>query len=111
MVQSLWDSQVDSIIDVKLGDEDADSYKYEPMAELLARWETIKKDKPGKHFHDQRKTISSFVLSVDGILRRKALVLISKLSLVVAEKREEPVLKVRGWVNGLITIVVVRSYS
>ena len=39
MVQDLWDHQVNAIIDVKLGDADADTYKYEPMAALLARWE------------------------------------------------------------------------
>ena len=36
MVQGLWDWQADAIINVKLGDADAYSYKYEPMAELLA---------------------------------------------------------------------------
>ena len=43
MVLGLWDRQVDATIDFKLGDADADSYKYEPMTALLARWETIKK--------------------------------------------------------------------
>ena len=38
MVQCLWYPQVDSVIDVKLGDADADSYKYEPMEALLAQW-------------------------------------------------------------------------
>ena len=37
MVQGLWDLQVDDIIDVKLGDANTDSYKYEPMEALLAR--------------------------------------------------------------------------
>ena len=55
MVRGLWDCQVNAIIDVKLGDDDADTYKYEPMTSLLARWENIKKDKNGKHCHDQRK--------------------------------------------------------
>ena len=44
MVWGLWDRQVGSIIGFKLGDADAGSYKYESMAVLLARWETIKKD-------------------------------------------------------------------
>ena len=52
MVQGLWDRQVDVIIDVKLGDADADEYKYEPMKFFLARWENIKKYKHGKHCHD-----------------------------------------------------------
>ena len=37
MFRGLWDRQFDAIIDIKLGDADADSYKYELMAALLAR--------------------------------------------------------------------------
>ena len=33
----LKDRQVEAIIDVKIGDADADSYKYEPMSVILAR--------------------------------------------------------------------------
>ena len=70
MIRGLWDHQVEAIIDVKLGDADVDSYKYESMAALLAWWETIKKDKHGKHCHYQRKHFLPFVLSVAGILNR-----------------------------------------
>ena len=49
MIQVLWDWQVGAIIDVKLGDDDADSYKYEPMSALLERWEAIKTYKHSKH--------------------------------------------------------------
>ena len=80
MIRGLWDRQVDAIIDVKLGDADGDTYKYNPMTALLAMWENIKKDKHGKHCHDQWKMFSPFVLSVDGILGRESLVVISKLS-------------------------------
>ena len=51
MIQVFWDRQVEAIIDIKLGDTAADSYKYEPMAALLDQWETIKKYKHGKHRH------------------------------------------------------------
>ena len=54
---------------------------------------------------------SLFVLSVDGMLGREALVVIYPLSRVMAEKREEHLSQVRGWVNGKITIAVTRSYS
>ena len=37
MIQGLWDRQVEAIIDIKLGDADADSYTYKPMAALLTR--------------------------------------------------------------------------
>ena len=80
MIRGLWDRQVDAIIVVKLVDADADTYKYEPMTSLLARWENIKKDKHGKHCHDQRKHFLPFVLSVDGMLGRESLVVLSQLS-------------------------------
>ena len=37
MILGLWDLQVDATIDVKLGDADADTYKYETMTSLLSR--------------------------------------------------------------------------
>ena len=77
MIQGLWDCQVEAIIDVKLSGADADSYKYEPMAALLARWKTIKNYKHVKHCHDKRKHFSLFVLSVYEMLGRDALVLLS----------------------------------
>ena len=43
IIQCIWDRQVDAIIDVKLGDADADTYKYEPITSLLTRWEISRK--------------------------------------------------------------------
>ena len=43
MVRRLWYHQVNAIVYVKLGDAAADSYKCEPMAVLLDRWETIRR--------------------------------------------------------------------
>ena len=76
MIQGLWDRPADTIIDVILSDPDTDSYKYEPIAALLAWWETIKKNKHFRQFHDQRKHFYLFVLSVNGMLGGKALVLL-----------------------------------
>ena len=67
MIRGLLDRQVDAIIDVKLGDDDADMYNYEQMTSLLARWENIKKEKHGKHCNDQRKLFLLFVLLVYGV--------------------------------------------
>ena len=80
MIQGLWDWQVEATIDVKLGNDDRDSYKYEPMAALLDRWETIKKDKHGKHYNDQRKHFSPFIISVDNMLGREAVFVLVKFS-------------------------------
>ena len=110
-IRDLWDRQVDAIIDVKLVDSDAYTYKYEPMRSLLVRWEKIKKDKHGKHCQDQRKHFLSFVLSVDGMIGREVLVVLSQLIQAMADKRKEHPSQVRGWVNGRIAIAVASSYS
>ena len=88
MVRGLWYIQVDAIIDIKLCEADAYSYKYEPIESLLSRLETIKKYNRGNHCHNQRKYFSLFALSVDGMLGREALVVLSKLSQVMVYKRE-----------------------
>ena len=88
MVQVLLYCQVHAIINIKLGDADADTYNYAQMTALLDRWEHIKKYNHGKHCHDQRKNVSLFVLSVDGMLWREALDVLSQFSRFMAEKME-----------------------
>ena len=61
MIQVLWGQQAYAIIDVKLGDADAGSYKYDPMEALLPWWETIKKYNHINNCHDQPKHFSMFV--------------------------------------------------
>ena len=80
MIRGLWDSQVESTIEFKIEDYDAETYNYKPMTSLLSRWEKIKKDKHGKYCHDQRKHFSPFVLSVDRTLGREALSVLYQLS-------------------------------
>ena len=111
MIRCLRYRQVKAIIDIKLGDSDADSYKYETMAALLDRWETIKKDKHDKNCHDQRLYFSPFVLSLDEMLGSASLVVTAQFSRVAAAKREKSLLQIQGWVSGQIEIAVARSYS
>ena len=55
MIYGLWDRQVEAIIDIKIGNADADSYKYEPMAALLNQGGTMKKHNHGNHCNNQQK--------------------------------------------------------
>ena len=49
MIWGLWDQHTESIINIKLGNDNADTYNFEPMVELLDWWKKTKKDKHGKH--------------------------------------------------------------
>ena len=96
MIRGLQDCQVDAIIDVKLGDADEDTYKYEPMTSLLTRWGNIKKDKHGNHCNDQWKQFQLFVNSVNGMLGMEAVVVLSQLRRIMADKKKETLFNYRG---------------
>ena len=68
------------------------------------------KEKHGQAYYDQRRYFSLFVLSVDGMMGKEALVLLTNLSQIMAAKMDEPISHITGWVNGWIAIVVARSY-
>ena len=100
MIRILQDQQADTIIGVKLGVADTYYYKYKLMAVLLDQCKTINKDKHGKHCQNKRKQFYPFVISVDGMLGREALVVIVQLSQTMAGKMYKPISHVQGWING-----------
>ena len=57
------------------------------------------------------KVFLSVFISVDDMLGREALVVRTQLIRTIIEKIDEPILHVRGWIKGQITITVARSYS
>ena len=97
MIWGLWDWQAEATIEVKLGDADAESYRFDPMMALLDQLEKIKKDKQNKHWHFQRRHFSPFVISLNGILGREDLIVIVTLSWLMAVKMEEPILHMWGY--------------
>ena len=80
------------------------------MKPPLNWWEKENKDKYGKHCHN-KGFFSLLILSVDGILGNKALVVLANLSQLIAAKMDETISYVRGCINGRISIAVARSYS
>ena len=52
-----------------------------------------------------------FVLSVDGMLGKEALVILANFSQIMASKMYEPIPHVHGYIKGQILIDVAKSYS
>ena len=71
----------------------------------------MKKYKNGQHCHNQRKHFTPSILYVDGMMGKEAQVVLSTLSQIVANKMEEPISHVKGWVKVRISIMAARSYS
>ena len=78
--QGLWEIQTDAIFYVRFGYYDADTWNPEGMYKLLDWWGEIKKYKHGQYFYDQWKHFSPFFISVDGMVGKEALVLLTTLS-------------------------------
>ena len=85
-----------------------DSCTFYAMAALLDRWDEINNNDHGKHCHNQRKHLYLFIIYVDSMLGREALVILANLSQLMAEKMDEPILHVQGWISGQIKIIVAR---
>ena len=100
MIRGLWNRRVDAIIDVKLGDADADTYKYEPTTSLLTRREEIEKDKHAKHRHSRptETFFSVYSFSERNATEGSPLVALSHSSRFTArEKRERtPFREIQG---------------
>ena len=59
------------------------------MEALLVRSETTKKDKHGRHCHDQQKHFSLFALYVNGMLGMEVLVVLVQFSQIIAAEMNE----------------------
>ena len=54
---------------------------------------------------------SPFVIYVDDVLGREAMVILVQLSQTMAVKMHEPISNIQGWINGKITIIVAILHS
>ena len=77
----------------------------------MAHWENEKKYKNNKYCYKQQKYFPPFVFSVDSVLGKEALVVLTNLSRPMVTKMEEPLSHAHGWVNIRIEIVVMILYS
>ena len=90
LIRGLWEIHTDTILGIIFGDDDEDNYKYEPMNKLLDCWEKQNKDKSRKNCHDQWKHFYLFVLSVNDMLGKEALFVLTNLSQLMVENSRNP---------------------
>ena len=80
LIWGLWESQTDAIIDVRFGYSGVDTYNNEPIDNLQACWMKHNKDNQGNHCNNEQKYFPSFFISIDGIIGKKALIVLANLS-------------------------------
>ena len=101
---------MDVIIDVRVTDTNANSYRSQDPHKVLAMQERERKKK--KYLQSslkQRMYLTPFVISTDGLIRREAGGLLKRLSLQLAGKWERPYLVVCDFVSARMSITIVRA--
>jgi hypothetical protein len=109
LIRSLWANGTDCIIDVRMTDTDAPSYRNREPVKVLESQEREKKKKYLQPCLDQRRHFSPFVVSTDGMLGKEATTLLKKLSARIAEKHGGTYSHVCGAMRARMSIAIVRA--
>jgi hypothetical protein len=109
LIRGFWARGTDVIVDVRVTDTDAKSYRSRDPHKVLASQEAEKKKKYLQACLEQRRHFTPFVVSTDGLIGQEAGELLKRLSLRLAEKWERPYSVVRGFVNARMSIAIVRA--
>jgi hypothetical protein len=109
LIRGLWQNGTDCIIDVRLTDTDAPSYRSRDPAKVLEQHEREKKRKYLQPCLEQRRHFSPFVASTDGMLGKEATTMLKKLSARIAEKSGERYSKVCGAIKARMSIAIARA--
>ena len=103
----MWQPQVEALFDIRVVDTDAPSYRRRTHATVLDSGAVEKKRVYRLTVEDRRGNFTPFVLSVDGLLQRKASHLIKHL----ASKWEKHFSEVLAYVCSRHSFASIRSAS
>jgi hypothetical protein len=73
LIRGMWNSQHETIVDIRVTDTDANAYKHQNPYDVLRKLEKEKKKKYLKACSDQHRSFVPFVVSTDGLLGREAI--------------------------------------
>ena len=109
LIRSFWDRATDLIVDVRITDTDAKSYKSRSPAKILESQEREKKKKYLEPCLERRRHFTPFVVSADGLKGKEATAFLKRLSILLARKWQKPYSVVCGYINMRISIAIVRA--
>jgi hypothetical protein len=109
LLRGFWARGTECIVDVRVTDTDANSYKTRDPASVLKSQEKEKKRKYLAACLEQRRHFTPFVVSTDGMLGREASTFAKRLSAKLAEKWQKPYSQVCGYINVRLSIAIVRA--
>jgi hypothetical protein len=109
LIRGFWARGTECIVDVRVTDTDAPSYRTRLPASVLKSQEKEKKRKYLEACLEERRHFTPFVVSTDGMMGREASTFAKRLSAKLAEKWQKPYSQVCGYVNTRLSIATVRA--
>ena len=109
LVRGLWERSTDCILDVRVTDTDAKSYRAKSPKNVLAAQENSKKKKYLAPCLAQRRHFTPFVVSCDGLLGKEANHVLKNLASHLAHKSERPYSVVCAFMRARMSIAIVRA--
>ena len=109
LIKGFWDNGMDAIIDVRITDTDAKSYRTRDPKKVLQSQEKEKKKKYLDQCLLQRRAFTPFVVSVDGLIGYEASNVLKQLSKRLADKWNKPYSVTCGIVRSRISIACARA--
>ncbi len=99
LLRGFWAQGTNCIVDVRVTDTDAKSYRKRDPAKVLETGEKEKKKKYPESCLEQRRHFTPFVVSVDGLLGREASTFAKRLAAKLAQKWKRSYSQTCGYVN------------
>ena len=109
LLRGFWERGTDCIVDVRVTDTDAKSYRHRDPDKVIATQEKEKKRKYLEACLEQRRHFTPFVCSTDGLFGREASTFAKRLAAKLATKWQRAYSQVCGYVLARLSIAIVRA--
>jgi hypothetical protein len=109
LIRGFWAHGTDCIVDVRITNTNAKTYRSKDPTKILAQHKQEKKKKYLEACLERRCHFTLFVVSADGKIGKEAKVMMKRLPALLADKWQKSYSEVCGYVNARMSIVIVRA--
>jgi hypothetical protein len=106
LIIGLWERGTDCILDVRVMDTDAPTYQMKNPHKVIEAAEHLNKKKYLQPCLDQRRHFTSFIVSVDGLIRKEAETVLKVLAARTTAKAGKTYSNITGYIRARLSIIV-----
>ena len=109
LVHDLWEGGSWCVLDIRITDTDAPSYKHISSAKVLERAAKAKKAKYLQPCLDRRRNFTPLVYSVDGMACNEAMAFEKQIACLLAEKWDQLYSDMLDYIRGRMGTAIIRT--